>query len=908
MRANAKGPVAAKLRPPRSHAWSVPRERLVSRLQESDARLVLVAAPAGFGKTVVVRDWLVAADRPFAWLSLDPLDDDPSRFFPGLGAALRTLGTEAADVAATAAEGMAGGFDERDVSGFVEALAALDPGVTLVLDDVQHVDGPPLPDFLRALAALPPEGPRLVLLSRVDPPFPLGRLRVTGELLELRQDDLRFTPDEAASFFRVAVPGGIAADLVRTVEERTEGWVAGLRLAAIALQGSSDPGTLLGSFSGSHPFVLDYLLEEAVGRQSPGLQAFLMETSVLPRFTVATCASVTENPAAVELLEEVERNHLFLVSLDDEGLWYRYHHLFSELLEFRLRRLHPERADALIERASAWFAEQGDVQEALQQAARLPTSEPLVRLLDEHGFGIVARTELAGFRRWLSAIDDPLRHPAPMFLAALAWYRVLTERAPELAPVLIAIDDALAALPEGYPEARATKARVQAEVVRAFALRLAGRYEEAIRVSEAVLAGLLDGEVTARGILLFNLACVRHRLCETDAAAELFERSLEENLRAGMDSLVLISKSYLGFARMQTEGVAAARRALEATVAFAEERGIQRLPAFGFVLLHLGMVHLVADELDAAASALGAAVELGASGHEPEVEANALVMLARVEDARGRVEAADGLRRRTEVAGHDLNVNLMTTMPLEWARGRMLARPTGTAEVEADACALDEPLRSGDAWTSTYDGWLAFKVLAGVRAGGAPWTAAAADTLARGAETRRRGLSLCVGRLGGILAREEGTPVWEEVDEWLRFASSHGYVRPLLDFGEPLRDLLRAALGRGLSPEARSFARSLVERMGPEPRLPAAVAEGLAEPLTEREREVLVLLADGLSNKSMAQALYVSLDTVKTHLKHAYAKLGVGSRRDAVRRARALGLAADSDASPPSHASSGSHP
>lgn len=879
---------STKLRPPRPHAWAVRRDRLVSRLEQSEARLVLVSAPAGFGKTVAVRDWLAVSGRPFAWISLDPLDDDPARFFAGLGSALRSLPGGEGDAAAHAVDAL--GHGQTDVRELLAAWSTMDPRVVFVLDDLQHVAAHPIPQVVRALVTETTEGPRLVLLSRVDPPFPLGRLRMTGELLELRQDELRFTPEEAAAFFRLALPDGLEADLVETVEARTEGWVAGLRLAAIALQGAPDRSALLGSFSGSHPFVLDYLLEEAVGRQSPELQRFLMETSVLPRFTAGACSAVTGNPDAVALLEEVGRNHLFLVSLDDEGVWYRYHHLFSELLEFRLRRLDPGRAEALIERASAWFAERGNVHEGLQLAARLPTPEAVVRLLDEHGFGIVSRTELASFRRWLSVVEDPLGHAAPMFLASLAWYRVLTERAPKLKPVLAAIDAALAALPPGYPPERAAGARIQADVVRAFELRLAGFHEEAIRLSESVLAELPEQDVVARGILLFNLACVRHRLCETHEATRLFERSLEENLRAGTDSLVLISKSYLGFSRLQTEGVASSRRALEATVAFAEERGVSRLPAFGFVLLHVGIVHLVADDLERASSALDKALELGASGHEPEVEANALVYLARVADARGRTEVADDLRRRAEVAAHDLNVNLLaTSLPIEWARARMLASPVGTPLPEVEALAREVTAPPADGWTSTWDGWLMLSVVAGVRAGGAPWAEDAASVLARGSAERHRGLSLCVARVGGTLGSDEA-PDWEEVDELLCFASSRGYVRPLLDFGEPLRDLLGAALGRGLSPEARAFAQELVERLGAGPRLPAAEAERMAEPLTDREREALALLSRGMSNKAIAQALYVSVDTVKTHLKHAYAKLGVGNRRDAVRRAHALGV------------------
>jgi LuxR family transcriptional regulator, maltose regulon positive regulatory protein len=890
--------VSTKLHAPQVPAGLVARPRLAERLGGDGARVVLVSAPAGFGKTVATLDWLRRAGVPHAWLSLDRLDNEPRRFFAHLAAAVETMGTPEARRAAARLRALGTAPAEAGPSAeLLDALAALGFGTALVLDDLHQIEAPPVLAWLQALIDAPVAGPRWVLLTRLDPPLALGRLRVAGGLLELREADLRFLRTETADFFAHLLPAALESDLVDLLAERTEGWVAGLRMAALALQRADDPRAVVEAFHGTHRFVVDYLVEEALARQGAEVQRFLMETSVLPRFTAGTCAAVTGNAGAAELLQAVEAANLFLVPLGEERQWFRYHHLFAELLEFRLRRLHPERPDTLHERASRWFAAEGDIHQALEHAARMRSPELLVELLDAHGFALLARSELGSLGRWANCVADPLARRFPNFLIALGWLRTLTERAPDLEPLLRAAAAAIERPPAHYDAEACERSRAELEVLRAFALRFAGRLEESFEVGERALEMRAARDAFPRGRLLYNQARIHTVWGRMRSAAELLERSLADNLAARNFYLVLTGLGQQGAVLAQTEGVTRARESLEAALAFARERGLAGLPAFAAPLYHLGHAHYLADDLDAAEDCLQRAVAAGAARGYPEGNANGLVGLARVAAARGQFDAAHARLAEAAVLAHDRNVLLLdTTIELERARLALLRGEHVGPRLEARPAMPDAPWTTIDETAATLCLWSA------LAAGDAERTAALATRLRAESEPRGRGVALCVARLAGAAldgAALKGDDRWAALDEALSLAAARGYVRPLLDGGEPVRALLQAGLARRLGPAARAHARLLLDRL----ETPASVASAdtardpLIEPLTEREQEVLDHLLRGLSNKAIARALYVSAETVKTHLKHVYAKLGAGDRREAAARARQLGLA--SGAEPP---------
>ncbi len=886
------GLIQTKLVPPRVPSTVVRRRRLHDRLDDHHGGVILVSAPAGFGKTVLVLDWLASRGLPTGWLSVDPFDNDPARFLAHLGAAFARLDVPGADRAGSLIRGLGAGEGRGPLPpGLLDALSEIGRDAVVVLDDVHELEGRAVVSVLEALLHAPVEGPRLMLLTRVDPQFGMGRLRLAGELLELRERDLRCTSAEAVELFDALVPGAIEPALVERLEQRTEGWVAGLRMAAIAIRDAEDPVAVVESFAGSHRYIVEYLLEEAVERQSPEVQRFLMETSVLRRFRPDTCAAVTGDPEAATRLAEVESANLFLVALGGDRQWYRYHRLFGELLQFRLGRLYPDRLDLLHRRASAWFAAEGDIHAALEHASLLSEPEPLMELLDQHALGMLARSEIATVRHWLGRVPDPLSQPYPMLLSMLGWVRVLTERAPDLQPILDAISAALERVPPDYDPDRMRNASREREILSAFSARFTGRYQEAIEISERTLAGLRPEDALMNGLLTFNMARAYMALGEMVPAGELLERAQDHNLRASNLYLVLVGLGQAAAVAVQTDGVQRASEALAGAVAFAEERGLSRLPAFSTVLYHLGHVEYLADSLGPARDAFRRAVELGRATEFPEGLANGLVGLARVAIARREFDEAESHLIDAASLAQAQNAGFMdTSIDLERSRlafAREIAGAAPPAPLIAAATDPDGPA-VWSALRETEHVLALWQAVRGERFGPA---AALAECLERESRSRGRGIGLCVALAVRALLPDAEEDRWERVEELLQLAAIRGYARPLLNGGEPVRALLQAAVSRPLSTTSRAYATHLLERFDDQtPGRSPSPAAALVEPLTEREEEVLGYLFQDLSNKAIARAMFVSSETVKTHLKHLYGKLGVGDRKRAVTRARELGL------------------
>lgn len=891
------GVVATKLRMPALPAGMVSRPRLRARLLDSRQRIVLVAGPAGFGKTVLVTDWVQGAGVPCAWLSLDELDNDPRRFLNHLAAAFDELGGPAAARVADVLRALRGGADMARDAELLDALHDIDPAATLVVDDLHALESGPSLDLLGGLLDPRLPAPRLVLLSRIDPPLPLGRLRVAGQLLEVREQDLRFTDPEAVELFAALLPGGLEQELVARLERRTEGWAAGLRMAALALEHTADRRAAVDAFAGSHRFVADYLLEEAIGRQSADVQRFLMETSILPRFTADTCATVMDDDAARHLLREVETANLFLVGLGGDRTWYRYHQLFGELLQFRLGRLQPERLDELHARASRWFEEEGDVATAFEHAARMSTRELLAALLDRHAFSFLRRSEMPSLARWIRQVPDLLSQPYPTLLVSSGWLRVIGERSPDLEPLIAATERALDSGAAGYDEAARDRLRAECDILRAYDARFSGRFEEALRTGARVMDHLPPDSVALSGRILFNQGRVYMLLGEMERAAVLLERSIAENLRAGTHYLVLTGLGQLGAVLLETDGVPRAQQALDAAVRVAEERQLTRLPAFSVVLYNLGHVHTVADQLDQATACFERALALGLSGDMPDGRSNAMMGLARVHAAQGRLDEAERLLLETEALARVLNLGLMDGDVATYRRRLDLYRADATGGEQAPTPRAAAPPSRWNVFDEARDVCCMLEAVRAADPGARGRALEAAARIRAAAEPLSRHIAPLVARVVQAMLGD-GEDRWQRLDDALALAGARQYVRPLLEIGPPLRPLLQAFLAQPASPAARSHARLLLERLpgaGAGASTPAAAAAppppaapGTA--LTDREREVLEHLCRGLSNKAIGRRMFVSPETVKTHLKHIYDKLHVSRRRDAVDRARALGM------------------
>src|SRR5215211_6760037 len=437
--------LATKLHIPRTRPGFVARPRLVDRLAPAQAgELTLVCAPAGFGKTALLADWARRDPRPVAWLSLDDADNDPARFWRHLAAALETVCPGVADRVAALLQGLQPTSFEAVVTTLVNELAGVTGEVVLLLDDYHLIQAPQVHQSMELLLAHLPSQLRLVLASRADPPLPLARLRARGQLAELRERDLRFSPEETAELLRTAVGSELPEAAVVALADRTEGWVAGLQLAALSLQGRINPAAFIDGFSGSHRYVLDYLTEEVLDGQPDHLVRFLLETSILERLCGPLCDAVTGRADSQALLEQVERANLFLVPLDEVRGWWRYHHLFADLLRARLAQEQPERVPELHASAAAWCEAHGLVDDAVRHA--LAAGEPswVARLIEQHTDAMLWRFEHATVRRWLEALPAELVGSRPRLCLAQAYGALLSGRLEAVEPRLADAERALA--------------------------------------------------------------------------------------------------------------------------------------------------------------------------------------------------------------------------------------------------------------------------------------------------------------------------------------------------------------------------------------------------------------------------------------------------------------------------------
>src|SRR5215471_17459305 len=413
--------------------------RVLARLAQGMERgLTVVCTPAGFGKTTLLGDWARRSRRQAAWLSLDPGDNDPARFWRYVATALDRARPGTCAPLAALLRGPQQPPLEAVVTALINELMDL-PGegeIALLLDDYHLIEAPPVHDSVTFLLDRLPPGLRLVLASRADPPLPLARLRARGQLAELRAADLRFTLEETAAFLREATGRDLPTLLVATLQDLTEGWAAGVQLAALSLQGHPDPAGFVATFAGSHRYVLDYLSEEVLARQPEEVVRFLLETSVLDRLCGPLCDAVTGGTGGQAMLEALERANLFLVPLDDERRWWRYHHLFASLLRTRLANEQPERVAELHHAAAAWHEEHGSADEAVQHA--LAAGEPnwAARLVERHVEGLLQRSEGATVRRWLSVLPADAVRSRPRLCLARAVSAVVGGQLEMIEPLL----------------------------------------------------------------------------------------------------------------------------------------------------------------------------------------------------------------------------------------------------------------------------------------------------------------------------------------------------------------------------------------------------------------------------------------------------------------------------------------
>ena len=928
-----------KLHIPSLRPKVVLRPRLVKRLNEglsSGCKLTLVSAPAGFGKTTLVSEWVAGCVRSepkvrIAWLSLDEGDNDPARFLTSFIASLQTITKDIGKgvLGAIQTSQPLAIINEILLTTLLNEIAAIPDHFILVLDDYHVIDSEPIDHALTFLLDNLPPQMHLGITSREDPSLPLARYRARGQLTELRAADLRFTPEEAGAFLNQMMNLDLSVEHIATLETRTEGWIAGLQLAALSMQGREDIASFIQAFTGNHRFVLDYLVEEVLQRQSNHIRSFLLQTAILDRFCAPLCNAVTLYEDGKEMLDILERSNLFLIPLDDNRQWYRYHHLFADVLQTHLLETQSDQVPALHGRASAWY-ERNDFQpDAIRHALAAKDFERAAGLI-----------ELA----WPAAEAGSIQ-PA----AWLSWVKVLPEALVHARPVL-AVGYAYALL--GWGEMEAAEARLNdaeqwfepaepmkmqpetpsGEMVvvdqeqwkslpaaiaigRAYIAQALGNLADTVRYANRVLELMPEGNTFRHSQASMLLGMSYWASGDLEAAGRVFadytlKLRAAGNIPDAIGTTVVLADIRLALGRLHE-----AIRTIEHCLQFVMDQGGPTSLDTAELHRKLCELYLEQGNLEAVAQHLQGCKELGQKADSNVVwryrwyitQARLSETQADLDGALVFLEEAESLYIRTPLP-EECPISAVKAriwvaqgrlaQAMEWVREQGLS-------AEDDLCYLREfehitlariliAQFQNDPMDGSFQAVMQFL-----------------DRLLRAAEAgSRMGSVIEILLLQALTHQAQGSlpPVLASLGRALTLAEPEGYVRIFVNEGKPMAELLIRMEVKEATPRAKAYIHKLLsafdqqQEIGPSrstykeinrssiAEKQAVSRQSLIEPLSEREMEVLKLLRTDLSGPEITRELMVSLNTVRTHTQNIYAKLGVNNRRAAVRRAEELDL------------------
>ena len=864
-----------------------------------------MSAPAGFGKTTLLAEWLgetPGEDRSVAWLSLDPSDNEPASFWTYVVTALQTA---VPGVGSGALELIASSPLPTDLvlTTLLNELAAAPGEVWLVLDDYHLVESHDVRDGMTFLLEHLPPHVHVVLSTRADPDLPLSRWRVRGELVEIRAADLRFTSDEAATYLNAATGLHLAAGDVEVLEERTEGWIAALQLAALSIQGREDVSSFIARFAGNDRYIVDYLVEEVLAHQPEPVREFLLHTAVLDRLTGPLCDALTGRDDGSRMLTTLERANLFLVPLDDQRQWYRYHHLFADVLRARLLAEQPDLVPLLHQRASRWYEAHDLAEEAVRHALAARDFDRAAYLMELAAPAIRRNRQDPMMIGWLKALPDDAVRRSPVLSVFFGYMLMVSGDLDAFEPRLDDAERALAAVPEGSARlwAKTEELRTLPATIAVYRASLAqargdvaGTVEYARRALD--LAGPKDH--LARGGAAGFLGLAAWAQGDVSSALKTFTQAVASLHAAGnlvdeLSSTVVLADMWLAAGHPST-----ARRLYLRALQVSEAHGEPVLRATPDLHVGLSEIDYEVGDLEAAKRHLERAAALGEGAAMTESRYRWFVAMGRVADAEGDPQEAITLLDQAEQLyrpGFFPDVRPIAAMKARvWITHGNLSQAADWAR-ERGVSATDDA-----AYLSEFDHLTLVRLLiAQHRAHPDPGAIDQAvrllDRLHEAAETSGRAGSLVEIRMLQALAQDAQGHRPQALQSlgqaWAQAPEPDGYVRLFLDEGAPMVELLRDAEHQGLAGDhARRLLSLSAARDGDAAGAPQRLVPPSAEQLSERELQVLRLLDSELSGPQIARELFVSHNTLRTHTKHIFTKLEVTTRRAAVRRARERGL------------------
>jgi LuxR family maltose regulon positive regulatory protein len=886
-----------KLNVPPVRPSHVQRVELIQRLDTlREYKLALIVASAGYGKTALVSEWIAQSPMSVVWFSIDAGDNDSVRFWDYVIAAIQTACPDIGEQTLTLLHEPQPLPIETILSTLINELSALPDSITLVLDDYHVIESTAIHEGLAFLVEHMPSQMRLIMTTRTDPPLPLARMRVRGQLLELRSADLRFSPPQIATFFMDVMGLTLTTDEVTALDTRVEGWIAGLQLAGLALQGKSDPAEFIASFAGDHHYVLDYLGDEILDHQPEVIQQFLLQTSILERLNTDLCDTVTNTAESHAVLEHLERNHFFVVALDDKRQWYRYHRLFADFLNHRLGLKYPNRMQELHQRASHWFEQNGLQSEAISHALAAQDYERAAELVQGIAELLIwRRTEHNTLLGWLTALPDPVIQSYPRLYLYHAWVLQWTN---QLSVAEQRIRDAENTLNHvvGSPDP------LFAGMLAAVHSTLTGlhqQFPETLTLSRKALELLPEGAVSWRCMAAINLGVTCAYIGEVHEAVEVLSYAMELSQEIGSSFAMLSAFWHLSSLQTAQLTLSAAENTCHQLERAAHIPGLQRFPTSGYVALLLGEIGMERNDPEAAERYLLESAEQINPESFPLALLRAYIALSRLKTLQGDTEGADYYWQLAEQLERMSKLQGRATL-LSISRARRWLEQGNLEAVES--WAAENQLGLDDEFSYHREAhYLMLARLYIAREAMAHKALYLLERMVKRAETSQRNGSLIRTLILQAVAFHAGNDSLKAVGSLARallLAEQEQPIRVFADEGHPIALLLEKVLDmqrkRQLTlPISSEYVARLLTAMGKRgqsPTPPRRTVGHLPDALSERELEVLRLLADGLESNEIAERLFIAVDTARKHIKNIYSKLDVHSRWEAIKHAEAYSL------------------
>ncbi|MEP7137510.1 MAG: LuxR C-terminal-related transcriptional regulator [Chloroflexota bacterium] len=898
--------LATKLYIPPLPPKVVSRPRLIKQLTEGllmGRKLTLISAPAGFGKSTLISEWIVNSGQPVAWLSLDENDNDPARFLIYLITTLQTISPNLGAEVLDALQSPQTLPIDSILTALLNEIAVISDEFILVLDDYHLTDSKSVDDALAFLIDHLPPQMHLVITTREDPTLPVPRLRARNQLTEIRAADLRFTPSEAAEFLNQVMNLNLSVEEITALETRTEGWIAGLQLASLSMKGNQDVSGFIQAFAGDHRYIVDYLVEEVLQRQPEPIRNFLLQTAILDRLNGSLCDAVTEQPGGKARLETLQRGNFFLIPLDDKRDWYRYHHLFADVLHMHLMAEQPDQIDSLHCRASEWYEKNGWANDAIRHALAARDFSRAAGLAETTWQKMHESFQSAIWLGWVKELPEELICTRPVLCTQIAWGFMDAHEVDASESRLSDAERSLEGPSDGMiivdkEQFRSLRARIA--FARAYNAQTHRDFQSAIRYAELVLELIPEEDQVLRAQTTAILGATYLINGDLDAACRSMDDWIDNSLKTGNYF------SAFAYAMAEKADILAvqghlreALKTYQQALQLASEHDSRVLRVMVHPYLGMSMLYHEMGDDKAADQHFQKSLELASLHRSVDWSYRRCIAQARLHESAGDLDAASELL--DEAKSFYIKTLMPHTRPLDAIKARIYLKQGRLSKAEEwvnkQGLSVDDELiylREFEhivlarvllaEYQNNQDEYVILKVLNLL------------EHLLKAAEdTKRLGsvLQILLTQVLAYQAKRDTSKVYASLERTLTLAQPEGYFRIFVDEGEPLQALLldfRRSIEK--QPQGNNY-----ELSGYIDKLLAAFAQPkeshqskLIEPLSQRELDILRLFKTELSGPEIAQELVVALSTVRTHTKSIYSKLNVNSRRGAVKRAIELGL------------------